>query len=488
MAHKAQKQRLTQNLIRNLTCSAAFLMASACHHDTSQHDAAHDALSHEETYSHALSVDDPITPPKHNSALQALSDTALNLFRDNTPKTLSDEQEIIETSHISTRDLTAAEKTLLNGLFGSNIRTSHIKIATYHHTHTDLPANVLPQDTQIIRIYGRSNMSEDYSLDHNVFRYGVFIRQATKIAQNQHRHKWHSSGSDTKLYPLNIDDISQNQTFERYSKPQQAQIIEDYARRFLHPVQTTFHKRNGISNRNCNVDWALINIVEDAFPQAQKLREDALKHTVRPLTRSEINFVYAIFGDQINLEQVKIHLQNINCTKTKASVNSPHAINFWGKSDHSQDYFHDYDPDNFGTFLHEALHIWQRQTRGRYTNTDPNIRKIYDYHLDSQTWNFHDYGIEQQASMVEDYARTFLHPDGIARRNWNDAGQEELKKTIEAAFPQAKITRDFFEKHQSFPTYQAEHIEQATRTAPSFSSRTHFGSLGNAHFKSSLVK
>lgn len=177
-----------------------------------------------------------------------------------------------------------------------------------------------------------------------------------------------------------------------------------------------------------------------------------------PLTRGEENLARSVFGDEIDYS--KLH-KNFNKgasnsttdthdhTDAVASVASTTGIDFWRTRTHSSDYSLE-KPYIYGVFMHEMTHILQFQ-KG---TIESKYCKTYPYTL-TATSKFDDFCIEQQASIIGDYAMRFLHPEQTtphrlenysmfkkATRTHDAASDALLAKTVEARFPQAKITRE----------------------------------------------
>jgi hypothetical protein len=118
---------------------------------------------------------------------------------------------------------------------------------------------------------------------------------------------------------------------------------------------------------------------------------------------------------------------------------------FYEDEYHADDYSQT-TPLKFSYFIHEATHIWQRQSR------DPDYHeskkcKTYEYAL-SEGAKFEDYCNEQQASIIEDYALRFHcpNPEPSYRYSYTygrDTPESDalLQKLVEDRFAIAKQTR-----------------------------------------------
>ncbi|MBU6475433.1 MAG: hypothetical protein KGQ70_05670 [Alphaproteobacteria bacterium] len=182
-----------------------------------------------------------------------------------------------------------------------------------------------------------------------------------------------------------------------------------------------------------------------------------------PLTAGEAALVKSIFGDAIKTEDVRKHFSAREKPGSAAGYVIPaqtfgtDCIKFYGPRYACDDYSRTDDIFNYGTFIHEMTHIWQN--RQNYLsqpphNTPENGNNTYEYALTPQT-RFKKLGEEQQAKIIEDYARQFLFlkrlPAGETDKylpSHAKAGDHAdlydlrlLQKTVEDAFPQARKTR-----------------------------------------------
>lgn len=117
----------------------------------------------------------------------------------------------------------------------------------------------------------------------------------------------------------------------------------------------------------------------------------------RPLTPSEKALARSVFGDSIALDDV--------CLKSAWWVLKNYAV-----SPNGNIYFHPADwITDFGSaslqkqswLIHELTHVWQLQ-QGLKVVRGALLNRRYDYVLILGK-SFFDYGIEQQARMVQDY-------------------------------------------------------------------------------------
>ena len=183
-----------------------------------------------------------------------------------------------------------------------------------------------------------------------------------------------------------------------------------------------------------------------------------------PLTKDETAFVGSIFGKEINTARIRKYFAAEYHPLADAAALSAEKIKFYGEKNHAADYSLSEDPFKYETFIHEITHIWQHQHRqqdiARFLR---HHTKRYDYAL-SQKSLFKDFGVEQQACIVADYALQFLYPK---RQKLNDTYYQPadkgnppqnlalLQKVVEDKFPQARKTRLALEAQVKAPTTSA---------------------------------
>lgn len=121
----------------------------------------------------------------------------------------------------------------------------------------------------------------------------------------------------------------------------------------------------------------------------------------RPLTAGEVALARSVFGDAINLAPVRIRRRRFFPLQPRGTVMAPMGhIHFHPASLHYRDDFADAPLVLQGLFIHELVHVWQSQRRGRYylpLMRHPFCRYGYRFEPDRP---FTAYGIEQQAELV----------------------------------------------------------------------------------------
>jgi hypothetical protein len=164
----------------------------------------------------------------------------------------------------------------------------------------------------------------------------------------------------------------------------------------------------------------------------------------RHMTAREAAFARAFYG--IDPAPVcEVALPNTNNGWAGMAFSPELKIEYYGKNNQSGDYVADADDFRFGLFGHEVTHIAQYEADEKFT---PNQGDgSYPYPLETK-YRFTDYGAEQQAAMVEDYVRMFLHPSQRTRWLEETYGKEGarqkaplLAKMIEDQFPGAAKLR-----------------------------------------------
>jgi hypothetical protein len=160
--------------------------------------------------------------------------------------------------------LTEGEANLITGIFGDEIDASRIRKhfkSESHITHffSSKTGTVLPFLNHI-DIFGPYAVSPDYSREGENL-YGFFAHEATHIWQNQN-WAWSTKAINVYEYTLKPDS-----KFSDFGGEQQAEIIEAYAQRFIHP-----QGRKDATAETSTFDAMLQKVVEDRFAQAKKTR------------------------------------------------------------------------------------------------------------------------------------------------------------------------------------------------------------------------
>lgn len=168
-------------------------------------------------------------------------------------------------------------------------------------------------------------------------------------------------------------------------------------------------------------------------------------------TENEHALATAIFGDKINTRGLTHHFTPRTLTNPvsggplPAEVPDEKNIHFYDSTFFSSDYGgQDTDAQSRSLYVHELTHIMQFQAGMENVLCKSGEKKTYRYTLKPEA-NFADYCVEQQASMVQDYADRFLFREQLAPYYMTGGTSPEkeliLREVIEAAFPAARATR-----------------------------------------------
>jgi hypothetical protein len=131
----------------------------------------------------------------------------------------------------------------------------------------------------------------------------------------------------------------------------------------------------------------------------------------RPLTIAERALAMSVFGDAIDYDAVELRARKWLFFQPRRTVMAPMGhMHFNPAGDIYCDDFCDQPVERQALFIHEMVHVWQAQTRGRWylvLMRHPLCR--YTYTL-KPGWPLERYGIEQQAEIVRHY---FLLRQGV---------------------------------------------------------------------------
>lgn len=135
--------------------------------------------------------------------------------------------------------------------------------------------------------------------------------------------------------------------------------------------------------------------------------------TTRPLTAAEVTLAHSVFGNAIDLARVRIHHRRWFPFQPRNAVMAPDG-DIWchPKGVLWRDCYAAASLPMQALFVHEMVHVWQAQTRGRWylpLMRHPFCRYRY---LLKPGRPFAAYGIEQQAEIVAD---AFLLTRGVAK-------------------------------------------------------------------------
>ena len=345
------------------------------------------------------------------------------------------------------RGLSVEEKKYLKTLFRGALDTDDIYVLRYPEMPEYINDPAFWQKNNRIIIVTPENYSENYARDDNIDRYSHFIAWAATFVENA---KIEQPDDQIKLPPQSTGqwDDKENTRLRSLSPLERVEAITAYAKRFLHI------SHNGIGS--CVVDEKLMGAIESDLPGARSLRLTMPEKPWEFLTTEEVSLAYGIFGDALDTGRMRKVFSSRNCEEHSATVSNADEITFNGGIVYSPNYAMESNRDLFGLFVHEITHNYQIQ-RAQNSSDVPEYKDKYQYDLE-QVKQFWSYTAEQQAEIIRDYALSFLH----IRRSDYDSGQDKelLKTVVETAFPQASITREFFDNHGFLPTpEQSRHFQ-----------------------------
>jgi hypothetical protein len=119
------------------------------------------------------------------------------------------------------------------------------------------------------------------------------------------------------------------------------------------------------------------------------------------LTIGEIALARSVFGDAIDYAPVRVKRRKFFLFHPKGVTMAPMGhLHFHPLAAHYCDDFAAASLAKQAHFIHEMVHVWQAQTRGRwYLVTRRHPWCQYDYAI-KPGWKLEQYGIEQQAEIV----------------------------------------------------------------------------------------
>lgn len=173
----------------------------------------------------------------------------------------------------------------------------------------------------------------------------------------------------------------------------------------------------------------------------------------RGLTTGE-NSLIKMFGDELDSSVVRIHAGPHKGNVIGQAFDKKNVA-FYGHPYLSEDYSEEFDPLNYGAYVHETTHTWQYQTEWKYT--DGHCPGGYYYELKDSS-RLEDFCSESQAAIVEDYARRFIKPSSSPSAWYvSMCGQDtpendaRLIKVVETRFPNARKMRMELGRGETLP-------------------------------------
>lgn len=146
----------------------------------------------------------------------------------------------------------------------------------------------------------------------------------------------------------------------------------------------------------------------------------------RPLTPGECALASSVFGGAIALEPVRLKRRSFLPFQPRLTVMAPMGhIHFHPRSPHWREDFALAPISLQGLFIHEMVHVWQAQQKGRWwlpLMRHPFCRYSYRFIPGKP---FEAYGIEQQAEIVRHW---FLARNGFSQVD--TASYEDLTRLV----------------------------------------------------------
>ncbi|MBX3159493.1 MAG: hypothetical protein KF773_26215 [Deltaproteobacteria bacterium] len=155
----------------------------------------------------------------------------------------------------------------------------------------------------------------------------------------------------------------------------------------------------------------------------------------RALTAGERALLQPIFRNAIDYDKVRV-IDNSFPFQPEGVYMTPRGNVYAPGSLYREDFAH--SPDDRSVFVHEMGHVWQfgngmdliGQGIVEFTSTRGNYQDAYPYTLDDKL-DLTDYGMEQQASIIEDYF--IIHVLGEAPRFLKNRVTEAVRDQLYAA-------------------------------------------------------
>ena len=339
-------------------------------------------------------------------------------------------------SPYETRDITDGEKKLIAKYYGSDINIQNTKIYAYKTAHDERPADAGGTDEKSIRFFGADNYSADYSQETDAKKVNAFLFATHRLWQNSVGTQHSANIDSSTTYPLDfkID-------YDDLGPYQQAAAFADYVTRFTHPSHSYFLGQAEYGVNNCKTHSYLADLIEPRFPILKWQRYFLEAPTTRYLTENEKKLTHELFAGQIDTSIICIHMSRIECSDRAAHASKHNLITYFANNDGAAQMDDFTNSDNafvLGSFAHELTHIWQFQTARAHTNEHfVNEPDKYAYPIDNEKFLFAHYSVEQQAAIMEDYARVYIY--GLESRQAKDT--DGLRILVEKHFPHLQKVR-----------------------------------------------
>lgn len=187
-----------------------------------------------------------------------------------------------------------------------------------------------------------------------------------------------------------------------------------------------------------------VGLISTGAPGFQYLLRGAASDG-RALTSNEVSLAKEIFKSSLSYDAVKVHNGKYTRFQWENSGMTPNGEIYAHGTAYKDDYTADHTPAGLETkafFIHEMAHVWQWQNNILRVKTSAILETLkhkfdymeaYKYTLKADA-DLIEYGIEQQASIIEDYYRVIKRGLGFKENNQNQeplpARKELLKKVM----------------------------------------------------------
>lgn len=122
----------------------------------------------------------------------------------------------------------------------------------------------------------------------------------------------------------------------------------------------------------------------------------------RALAPGELAAARGVFGEAIRWDEVRVHARGFTPFQLRRTAVAPNGAIHFRPEDHRADFSIRWDEAAW--LIHELTHVWQYQT-GQWVLPRGLWERRYGYGRLDPARPLIDYGIEQQAAIVEDWYR-----------------------------------------------------------------------------------
>lgn len=182
------------------------------------------------------------------------------------------------------------------------------------------------------------------------------------------------------------------------------------------------------------------------------------------LDDNEKKIISDIFNNSVNTDNITKAFINVRRKKTLATFNyKSRTVKFFGYDE--SPIFDRMSISSKSTFIHEMTHAWQGDN---YSEISSNLKNVfnsvtsYRYKLEEGK-KFIEYGLEQQAMIMEDYYTNFLNTS-VKIENYSreciNYNPELIKNIVEEQFPNTKAMREELEEKDKIIELSIEHAKE----------------------------